>query len=79
MLAWLHSQNVQEVHLESGPRLNGAWLRSGLVDELLQYQGGLILGPGLPLAELPSATALDGMPRWVLHDVERFDGDLRCR
>lgn len=54
-LAWLaQQQQVNELHVECGPRLGGSLLAAGLVDELLIYQANCLLGDrGLPMLQLP--------------------------
>lgn len=50
VLAQLAARGVNEVQVEAGPRLCGALLREGLVDELLLYIAPIILGEqGQPL------------------------------
>lgn len=44
LLALLAQRGVNEVHVESGPRLSGAFLKAGVVDELLCYMAPCILG-----------------------------------
>jgi diaminohydroxyphosphoribosylaminopyrimidine deaminase/5-amino-6-(5-phosphoribosylamino)uracil reductase len=41
---------VNELHIEAGNILNGAWLESGLVDEVLLYLAPMFLGNGKPMA-----------------------------
>ena len=79
VLAALARLSLNEVHLECGPRLSGAWLASGLVDELLVYQAPVFLGPGRAMAELPPAPDLVSLPRWRLHEVVPVGEDLRLR
>lgn len=50
--------------IEGGPRVLGAWVRAGLVDELMVYTAPLLLGDGLPaVAGLPVSTLAEGL-RW---------------
>ncbi len=42
----LARREVNELHVEAGPRLNAALLQAGLVDELLVYHGPAPAGPG---------------------------------
>ncbi len=44
LLAELSARQLNEVTVEAGARLNGAWLQSGLVDEVLLYQAPVFLG-----------------------------------
>ncbi|MGQ5523292.1 bifunctional diaminohydroxyphosphoribosylaminopyrimidine deaminase/5-amino-6-(5-phosphoribosylamino)uracil reductase RibD [Chitinimonas sp. PSY-7] len=43
-LTTLAERGVNEVTVEAGARLNGAWLQSGLVDEIVFYQAPVLLG-----------------------------------
>jgi len=58
-LAWLAQQQVNELHVECGPRLGGSLLAAGLVDELLIYQANCLLGErGLPMLHLPHINSM---------------------
>lgn len=59
VLEELGRREVNEVHLEAGARLNGAWLQAGLVDELLLYLAPTLVGPGLGLADWAPLVSLD--------------------
>jgi diaminohydroxyphosphoribosylaminopyrimidine deaminase/5-amino-6-(5-phosphoribosylamino)uracil reductase len=79
VLAQLATRQVNELHVEAGARLNGAWLRSGLVDELLVYVAPRLAGPGRPLALLPALARLsDAMP-WQFTEVRPLGPDLLLR
>lgn len=77
MLKDLGQRNVNELHVEAGHKLNGSFLREGLVDEMLLYLAPRLLGPGLgmaqtaPLQTLADGTALDYV------SVDRIGPDLR--
>ena len=73
----LGQRPVNEIHVEAGARLNGAWLRSGLVDELLLYLPPTLVGPGLAIAELDTLPDLQQAPRLRIASVERVGEDLR--
>ena len=61
---WPHGRRAEHVLIEGGPRVLGAWLRAGLVDELMVYTAPLLLGPGrAAVAGLDIAT-LSGALRW---------------
>jgi diaminohydroxyphosphoribosylaminopyrimidine deaminase/5-amino-6-(5-phosphoribosylamino)uracil reductase len=58
-LALLAEREVNEVFAECGPGLAGAFLSSGLVDELLLYLAPTLLGRGArPLTELASPASM---------------------
>jgi len=78
MLHDLGARGTNELHVEAGFKLNGSFLREGLVDELLLYMAPKLLGAGAmgmaqfgPLQALSQATPL----QW--HDVSRIGDDLR--
>lgn len=73
----LGQRPVNEIHVEAGARLNGAWLRSGLVDELLLYLAPTLVGPGLAIAELDALADLQQAPRLRIAGVDRVGEDLR--
>jgi len=79
LLSELASRGVNELHVEAGPRLNGALLQSGLVDELLVYLAPMLIGPGRPLAALPALPVLAAAPRFEFIDCTALGPDLRLR
>lgn len=46
----LAQRGCNEVTIEAGGRLNGAFLQAGLVDEMVLYQAPVLLGEGQPMA-----------------------------
>ncbi|MBA2674039.1 bifunctional diaminohydroxyphosphoribosylaminopyrimidine deaminase/5-amino-6-(5-phosphoribosylamino)uracil reductase RibD [Ramlibacter sp.] len=77
MLADLASREVGELHLEAGHKLNGSFVREGLVDEFLVYLAPRLLGQGRSLAEFGPLASLDAAPALDFHSVERIGADLR--
>ncbi len=77
LLRTLASEGVNELHVEAGTRLNGAFLATGMVDELLLYIAPILVGEGYGLATLPSLSSLDAALRLKMHQVERIGDDLR--
>jgi len=79
LLDALGARGMNEVLVEAGPRLSGALLRAGLVDELLLYSAPKLLGDGArSLAELAVPRLADATP-WRLVDCCELGGDLRLR
>lgn len=77
VIAELAAREVNELWVECGARLAGAFIAAGLVDELVLYVAPLLLGAdAAPLAAL-SALSLEQLPRFELESVERFDADVR--
>jgi len=77
LLGELAGRGVNELHVEAGAKLNGSFLRAGLVDELLVYMAPKLLGEGRPLAALGPLLALGEAPDWRFHAVDRIGDDLR--
>jgi diaminohydroxyphosphoribosylaminopyrimidine deaminase/5-amino-6-(5-phosphoribosylamino)uracil reductase len=76
-MAHLAAQQCNEILVESGPRLAGALLQAGLLDELIIYMAPALLGDqARPLLELPLAHMADKM-QLVLEDVRKIGTDWR--
>jgi diaminohydroxyphosphoribosylaminopyrimidine deaminase/5-amino-6-(5-phosphoribosylamino)uracil reductase len=78
VLARLAALEINDVWVESGPKLNGALLEAGLIDELVIYVAPRLLGEGAhgmfgitPLTSLEQSWKLD------FDDLRRFGDDLR--
>ncbi|MEX2131670.1 MAG: bifunctional diaminohydroxyphosphoribosylaminopyrimidine deaminase/5-amino-6-(5-phosphoribosylamino)uracil reductase RibD, partial [Pseudohongiellaceae bacterium] len=69
---------VNEVLLEAGPTVCGAWLAEGLVDELVIYIGASLLGQhGLPLMYLPVINSMDEKLPLEIIDLKKTGMDIR--
>jgi len=80
VLTRLAQMEVNELLVEAGPTVSGAFMREALVDELLLYVAPLLLGPqGRPLLELPLLTELRAARRFAIIEESRVGGDLRLR
>jgi len=79
VLAELHRRQINEVHVEAGAQLNGAWLASGLVDECLLYLAPLMLGAGRAMADLGPYVRLDQALQCAFHEMQQVGADLRLR
>ena len=77
MLRDLARREINELHVEAGHKLNGSFIREGLVDEFLVYLAPQLLGPGQGLAHLPALTALGDSVKLAFHSVDRIGPDLR--
>jgi diaminohydroxyphosphoribosylaminopyrimidine deaminase / 5-amino-6-(5-phosphoribosylamino)uracil reductase len=77
MLRDLALREINELHLEAGHKLNGSFIREGLVDEYLLYLAPQLLGPGQGMANLPALTELSGAVQLAFHAVDRIGPDLR--
>ncbi|MDP2092340.1 MAG: bifunctional diaminohydroxyphosphoribosylaminopyrimidine deaminase/5-amino-6-(5-phosphoribosylamino)uracil reductase RibD [Hydrogenophaga sp.] len=80
LAALLHDlarREVNELHLEAGHKLNGSFLREGLVDECLVYLAPKLLGQGAGLSNFGPLNALqEGVPL-AFHSVDAVGEDLR--
>jgi diaminohydroxyphosphoribosylaminopyrimidine deaminase/5-amino-6-(5-phosphoribosylamino)uracil reductase len=79
LLHLLARRDVNEVHVEAGPTLNGSLVREGLIDELLVYQAPVLLGEGRPMAALGLLQQLAQAPRFEICEASLLAGDLRLR
>ncbi len=74
----LGSREVNEVLVEAGPSLAGAFLREGLVDELIIYHAPHLMGDAArPLLRLPGLDRMEQRLGLVFSDVRRIGDDLR--
>jgi diaminohydroxyphosphoribosylaminopyrimidine deaminase/5-amino-6-(5-phosphoribosylamino)uracil reductase len=79
LLAELARREVNELHVEAGNKLNGSLIREGCVDELLVYLAPALLGPGMPMLDLPAISSLSGRLLLRYDDLARIGDDLRIR
>jgi len=77
VLDLLGQQGINELHVEAGARLNGAFLQAGLVDEVLLYIAPKFIGEGRGLADLGLLPSLDRAPTLRYHTVSQVGDDLR--
>ena len=79
MLQDLGQRGINEVHLESGHKLNGSFLSEGLVDEVLLYMAPLLIGQGRGLSNLGPLEALGQAIPLGWQEVTPIGPDLRLR
>lgn len=78
VLAHLAQEQCNEVWVEAGPTLSGAFLQAGLVDELILYVAPKLLGDtARGLFQLPALSALADAVSLEFTDVRMVGGDLR--
>ncbi|MGQ0836759.1 MAG: bifunctional diaminohydroxyphosphoribosylaminopyrimidine deaminase/5-amino-6-(5-phosphoribosylamino)uracil reductase RibD [Gammaproteobacteria bacterium] len=71
---------VNELLVEAGPTLTGAFIAADLVDELIVYLAPTFLGPqARPLALLPELVRLQDRRRFEIVETELIGADLRLR
>jgi diaminohydroxyphosphoribosylaminopyrimidine deaminase/5-amino-6-(5-phosphoribosylamino)uracil reductase len=73
----LGRRQINELHLESGYKLNGSLIREGCVDELLLYLAPDLLGAAQGLFELAPLDDLADKRRLAFCDVTQIGPDLR--
>ncbi len=77
LMTYLAAQQCNEILVESGPRLAGALMQAGLVDELIIYMAPALLGDSArPLLELPLAYMADKISL-TFTDVRKVGTDWR--
>ena len=77
LLDGLTARQCNEILVESGPRLAGALLQAGLLDELIVYMAPALLGDrARPLLELPLERMADKV-RLQVEDVRKVGQDWR--
>ena len=80
MLSRLAELEINEVLVEAGPTLAGAFLQGGFADELLLYIAPLILGPqARALVQLPELADLAQGRRFTMIDTCAIGPDLRLQ
>ena len=72
-------RQMNEIHIESGFKLNGSMLREDCVDELLLYYAPFFMGEGIGMANIPTLSTLDAPNNWKVIDQSLFGPDLRLR
>ena len=78
LIRFLSEQECNEVLLESGPTLSGAFLAQGLVDEIWVYQSAGLLGDrGRAMFELDGVNTISDQIALHLKEVTRMGEDLR--
>lgn len=78
LLTLLADRGINDVLLESGATLAGAFFEQNLVDELVLYQAPKLLGgDGKNLVEMPSVRALSHAKSLKISEVTMIGNDLR--
>ena len=76
-LAELAARGCQQVWLEGGPRLAGAFVGAGLVDRVVAYYAPRLLGEGAAALGPAGVPTLAAAPALVVADVRRVGPDVR--
>jgi diaminohydroxyphosphoribosylaminopyrimidine deaminase/5-amino-6-(5-phosphoribosylamino)uracil reductase len=72
-------REINEVHVESGFKLNGSMLREDCVDELLLYYAPFFMGEGIGMANVPTLPSLKSRQDWQILDQRLIGDDFRLR
>src|SRR5690242_8710851 len=78
-LAELLGREIRHVWLEGGPTLAAAFLRAGLVDEVVTYLAPALLGSGLAAVGDLGIPSIDRTLRLTVRDVRTLGPDIRIR
>jgi diaminohydroxyphosphoribosylaminopyrimidine deaminase/5-amino-6-(5-phosphoribosylamino)uracil reductase len=73
----LGRRGINELHVEAGAVLNGAFISAGLIDELLLYLAPKLLGPGRDIACWGPLEQLDAALQLEELRVQSIGADLR--
>jgi diaminohydroxyphosphoribosylaminopyrimidine deaminase/5-amino-6-(5-phosphoribosylamino)uracil reductase len=78
ILQHLAAQGVNELLVEAGSKLSGAFMAQHWVDELVLYQAPVFLGHQAQASlALPNLAQLDDAPRWQIIETQRLGDDVR--
>ena len=78
MARLMGERDITEVTIETGTKLNGSLIVSGVVDEIVLYMAPMLLGDsGRGLFDLPELASLDAALRPTIVDVRSVGADLR--
>ncbi|BDY03899.1 bifunctional diaminohydroxyphosphoribosylaminopyrimidine deaminase/5-amino-6-(5-phosphoribosylamino)uracil reductase RibD [Ferrimonas sp. YFM] len=78
LIAELAERQINTVMVEAGASLAGAFLSSGLWDELILYQAPKMMGSdGRGVVNLPELAEMAQVPEFQFKDVRRVGADLR--
>lgn len=73
----LARREINEIHVEAGPKLNGALTELGLIDEYLIYMAPKLLGGGMRAFRLPSFHNLEEVPQLEFKSMQKVGEDVR--
>jgi diaminohydroxyphosphoribosylaminopyrimidine deaminase/5-amino-6-(5-phosphoribosylamino)uracil reductase len=78
LLMFLNAENFNEVLLEAGATLSGAFLQAGLIDELVIYMAPLLMGDAARgLFTLPEISRMGDISSLEIKDVKAVGKDWR--
>lgn len=77
VLRQLDDRQIRHLWLEGGPTLAAAFVRAGLVDQIVAYVAPAFLGSGFAAIGDLGAESIDHLRRFNLTDVTRLGDDVR--
>jgi diaminohydroxyphosphoribosylaminopyrimidine deaminase/5-amino-6-(5-phosphoribosylamino)uracil reductase len=78
LLEYLATRGLNDILIESGAQLTGAFIEQGLVNELILYQAPKLMGgDGKNLVEMPGISKLNQAKALTISDIRMVGGDLR--
>ena len=77
MLRDLAQREINELHVEAGQKLNGSFIREGLVDEFLVYLAPKLIGQGCDMASFGPLSELTQAVPLVFKSTDMLGPDLR--
>lgn len=77
MMEDLAGRGFNELHVEAGQKLNGSLLKANLVDEMLVYLAPMMIGLGLPMANIGPFETLGEIERVTFMSVDLIGPDIR--
>ena len=78
LLEYLAKRGLNDILVESGAQLSGAFIEQNLVNELILYQAPKLMGgDGKNLVEMPSISKLDQAKALTISDIRMVGGDIR--
>ena len=79
MLRDLAAREVNELHIEAGHKLNGSFIREGLIDEFVLYIAPKLMGAGQGIASFGPLQSLSDAVQLQFMSTEMLGNDLRIR
>lgn len=79
VMHWLGQSGMNDIHVEAGPVLSGAFIKQSICDELLVYMAPKLLGPGLGMVSWPTLDALTDAPAFTFFEHSCVGSDIRLR
>ena len=78
LLEYLAKRGLNDILVESGAQLSGAFIEQNLVNELILYQAPKLMGgDGKNLVEMPSISRLSQAKALTISDIRMVGGDIR--